>query len=755
MKDFMRPAARSVVLLVEEVSSDDSDFLLEGAGNFEVIRWFGDIGAIDPSVAATLDAIFVSMADPALGASRLAQIRNMPGFDRLPVMVIVPPRAVGLADDLRRTGALVTVPPPAPDNATLEDMLAQSRAAGSSLRPEPLSSERDLGELFAASVTEARFEFGTLEEARSLARLVASVCPDPARQGFGLEELMLNAVEHGILGIDGAVKSDHIRAGTWLNEVSTRLAAAEHQGKRASVSFERDARGISIRVRDCGLGFDWRTVIARGVIGTSEPNGRGVVLARLLAFDRLDYIDPGNEVVARVRLQAGDADEAGAARDADARVGRALSSMDHMRLSERFDSVLAEESDANFFQDVLELLLAELESDAGAFGYLDEGGSLICPAFGKPSARDALVMDAKVFPKAGLGELLSSVIERREIVLCNREENSLEGLRMQRSLAAPVELRGEIFGVVVVANKPTDYDADDRDRLALIARRVAPGLTVRVSRTIAAKNQALERLQKHIQSEQILASRVLAKVRQEGCLHTAGFRYVMSALDVFNGDIALAAWTPSGELRWLLGDFTGHGLGAAVGTIPIASIFYTTTRKGIPITEMLKTINDQLERLLPSGLFCAAVVVSLSPDGTMLSAWNGAMPPAYVLSQRGERVRRISSTDLPLGVVESSMLELNFEQFPVERGDEVLIFSDGLIEAADASGARFGLSRVEEIVKDAEPGASFERLLQQVSVFRGAIGAEDDVSLVEFTVGKTADQTKPVEHRTPEAAKAS
>ena len=83
MTDFMRAAARSVVLLVEEVSSEDSDFLLEGASNFEVIRWFGDIGAIDPSVAATLDAIFVSMADPVVGASRLAQIRNMPGFDRL------------------------------------------------------------------------------------------------------------------------------------------------------------------------------------------------------------------------------------------------------------------------------------------------------------------------------------------------------------------------------------------------------------------------------------------------------------------------------------------------------------------------------------------------------------------------------------------------------------------------------------------------------------------------------------------------
>jgi hypothetical protein len=745
MKDFMRPAARPVVLLVEEVSSGVSDFLLEAGRNFEVIRWYGEIATLDPGVEATLDAIFVSMADPVAGASKLSQIRNMPRFDRLPVMVIVPPRAVGLADDLRRTGALVTVPPPAPDLATLEDMVAQSRAAGTSLRPAPVSTERDLGELFSASVTEACLEFSTLDEARALARLVASVCPDPARQGFGLEELMLNAVEHGILGIDGAAKADHIRAGTWLSEVNARLGAPENRGKRASVSFERDARGITIRIRDCGVGFDWRSVIARGVIGTSEPNGRGVVLARLLAFDRLDYIDPGNEVVARVRVQTG-------AMPADS-PGRALSSIDHIRLCERFDGALAAASDVSFYQDVLALALAELQSEVGAFGYLDEGGSLVCPAFGAPARAGVPLQDAVVFPGASPGELLTEVVEKRQIVLSNAHGPALEGLPMQRCLCAPVELRGELFGVIVVGNKAADYDADDRDRLALIARRVAPGLTVRVSRMVAARNEALERMQKHIQSEQVLASRVLAKVRQEGCLDSAGFRYVMSALDVFNGDIALAAVTPSGELRWLLGDFTGHGLGAAVGTIPIASIFYTTTRKGIPIAEMLKTVNDQLERLLQSGLFCAAVVLSLSADGTTLSAWNGAMPPAYVLSTKGERVRRIASTDLPLGVVESSMLELTFAQLTVERGDEVLIFSDGLIEAADESGARFGLDRVEQIVNDAEPGSSFERLLQQVSLFRGEVGAEDDVSLVEFTVGKTIRQTSPTERQAPEPAK--
>jgi hypothetical protein len=728
------PSPRSVVLLIDDIDPASTDFLLGPAGNFEVVALQGEVDTLEPEIAARLHAIFVSMSDPVLGAGRLAKIRSTPGLGHLPVVVVVPPLAVGLADDLRRTGALVTMPPPAAEITNLEEMLVATRAA--SLRPARLPALDEPIGLFADCVRDARFDFRTVEEARGLAQFLAKLCPDPARQGFGLEELMLNAVEHGNLAIDGETKAAHIRAGTWPSEIERRLGLPEHADKRATVWLQRGPRGIAVRIRDCGAGFDWRSVIANGVIGTSEPNGRGVVLARLLSFDRLDYIDPGNEVIARVTAPL-----SRPTFDRDGRPARRsqLSSTEHMWICERVDEVINRSSDAVFFQNVQSWLQAEFESEAAAFGYFDESASLIFPAAALGASGGASTAGASAASEpSGFGELRAAVLARRELAIANRPFAGSEGREILRAMAAPIELRGELLGVVYVHGKQLDYDEDDRCRLLLIARQIAPALAVRLSKYLAAKNDALQRLQTHIHSEQVLASRVLAKVRQEGCLDSAGFRYVMSALDVFNGDIALGAWTPSGELRWLLGDFTGHGLGAAVGTIPIASIFYTTTRKGVALSETLTTLNDQLKRLLPSGLFCAGILLSLSADCRTLSVWNGAMPPVCVLSSRGERLRKIGSTDLPLGVVESSVLRLQFAQVQVEPGDEVLIFSDGLIEAADAAGERFGLARVEQIVLAASAGESFDRLLAGVAAFRGSVGPEDDVSLVEFTVGKPA-----------------
>ena len=54
---------------------------------------------------------------------------------------------------------------------------------------------------------------------------------------------------------------------------------------------------------------------------------------------------------------------------------------------------------------------------------------------------------------------------------------------------------------------------------------------------------------------------------------------MLSPVSIFNGDLLLATRTPSGSLYVMLGDFTGHGLPAAVGAIPVAEVFMGWQRK--------------------------------------------------------------------------------------------------------------------------------------------------------------------------------
>ena len=141
-----------------------------------------------------------------------------------------------------------------------------------------------------------RFSFQSLAEARNLARLVASQCPTPEVIVCGLVELAINAVEHGNLGIAYEEKTALVLAGRWESEVEKRLALPEYRSRFAELEFRGDARSVEITIRDQGPGFDWGAYLDFDPARAMDPNGRGIALARQVAFPLLEYVGAGNEV---------------------------------------------------------------------------------------------------------------------------------------------------------------------------------------------------------------------------------------------------------------------------------------------------------------------------------------------------------------------------------------------------------------------------------------------------------------------------
>lgn len=145
---------------------------------------------------------------------------------------------------------------------------------------------------------EDRFELRTLDEARHLAASLAARFPDPGAAVLGLVELMVNAVEHGNLRISTAEKADLLRRGVWEEEVKRRLLLPENAVKRVRVELCREPHALTLLIRDDGPGFDWKQYFELDPARAQEPNGRGIALARQLAFPDLEYLDGG--CVARI-----------------------------------------------------------------------------------------------------------------------------------------------------------------------------------------------------------------------------------------------------------------------------------------------------------------------------------------------------------------------------------------------------------------------------------------------------------------------
>jgi len=164
-------------------------------------------------------------------------------------------------------------------------------------------------------VQEARYSIRTINEAQDVAAVLSQLCARSEATAIGLVELLVNAIEHGNLGITYAEKSRLRRENTWEAEVARRLALPENRDKRVTLQFERSARDAHFTVIDRGPGFDWRRFLELDPGRAFDPNGRGIALARRISFSRLEYRHPGNVVIATASL----ADEARDAAAAEAR----------------------------------------------------------------------------------------------------------------------------------------------------------------------------------------------------------------------------------------------------------------------------------------------------------------------------------------------------------------------------------------------------------------------------------------------------
>ncbi|WP_073527104.1 fused response regulator/phosphatase [Pseudomonas fluorescens] len=298
----------------------------------------------------------------------------------------------------------------------------------------------------------------------------------------------------------------------------------------------------------------------------------------------------------------------------------------------------------------------------------------------------------------------------------------LTSLRENEALAQCLDAGGDDF-------LPKPYNP-----LILAAKINAMDRLRRLQATVLQQRDLIARHHEHLMHEQRAAKAVFDKVAHSGCINAApNIRYLQSPYALFNGDLLLAAYTPSGDMHVLLGDFTGHGLPAAIGAMPLAEVFYGMTAKGYGLTQTLREMNAKLKRILPVDMFCCATLLCLSAQRRAVEVWNGGMPEGYVHEVATGRRTPLMSRHLPLGVLSAEAFDDSTEVWPMTLGDRVFLLSDGVLDTSDANDQLFGAERLQQVfATNREPDRLFADIEQALAAFRGQ--ARDDVSMVEITL---------------------
>ncbi len=259
-----------------------------------------------------------------------------------------------------------------------------------------------------------------------------------------------------------------------------------------------------------------------------------------------------------------------------------------------------------------------------------------------------------------------------------------------------------------------------------------PILCARVRTHLALKQakQEIIQQQKILQEERETIESIVIKMREDPHFINQNLQFLISPVEETSGDILLSAFKPDGTQHLLLGDFTGHGLPAAIGGPLVSHIFYSMTERNCSAIEIITEINEVLYNHLPSYLFLAAAFIEVPNTRDQFKSWNAGLQDTLLISAHG--AERYPSCSPPLGCIQGLTID-DGNPISIKKDDRLYIFSDGIVESVNSANEMFGYDRFESLlIQVAQGEITLEEIQQVVEAFCQSKHQADDITLVEL-----------------------
>lgn len=313
--------------------------------------------------------------------------------------------------------------------------------------------------------------------------------------------------------------------------------------------------------------------------------------------------------------------------------------------------------------------------------------------------------------------------------------------------ARPENLAVPVIFLTAVTEEPQlkrciDVGGDDfltkpYSRILLKAKIDAARRSRDLHRTLLRQRNELSLYQVQIQHDMETARRLLENVNSRNHLSAPNLKHLLRPMEELNGDIILAARKPSGEQCFLVGDFTGHGLPAALGAFTAQGVFTSMAAKGFPLLEIATELNRKLNGLLPVGRFLSACLMELNLNTGLLTVCNAGMPDLLNVTPAGRIEATFPSTHVPLGILPPEQFRATSSTLLMEPGDRLYAYSDGLVEAHTPEGELYGMERLIWVLTGTPRATAFDAVVDSVAWHVRGARQSDDISLLE--VERVAD----------------
>ena len=183
-----------------------------------------------------------------------------------------------------------------------------------------------------------------------------------------------------------------------------------------------------------------------------------------------------------------------------------------------------------------------------------------------------------------------------------------------------------------------------------------------------------------------------------------------------------------GRLGVVVGDATGKGVPAALMMASTRSTLRAVAQASESPGDALRRVNDPLATDIPSNMFVTCFYAILDPNSGRFTYANAGHDLPYLW--HGGDAEQLRARGMPLGL----MPDMSYEEKEIvlEPRDNVLLYSDGLVEAHDPKGEMIGFPRLRALVAEqGEEGSLGDFCLEKLYSFVGeGWEQEDDITLL-------------------------
>lgn len=324
----------------------------------------------------------------------------------------------------------------------------------------------------------------------------------------------------------------------------------------------------------------------------------------------------------------------------------------------------------------------------------------------------------------------------RSIVQSDQEAlelgQSVYNLKLRAVMCAPLRTRDRVLGVIYVDSTAVRREFSSRDLALFGALSVQLASALETARLHADSLEKV-RFQKDFEIAKQIQKHLLAPVPDD--VPGLGLAVRFYARDEASGDSYDFVPIEGGRLVALIGDVTGHGVGAALLTHAAQAAVRSYLELIDDLSLVARKLNNRLVDSVETGNFMSMILLLVDPKSMTIQYVN-AGHPGLILVRDGE-ARELEKTGMVLGVVAEQAYPAA-GPIEVRPGDLLVMRTDGVDETMNARREMFGSQRLLEVLSGCRPDCTADEVLSRVeeaaSEFAAGSHQDDDLTMIAVRV---------------------